>query len=560
MIKNVGGRKLITMSSLLNQKSIITVDDNTCIGCNACVRACPVKAISTKLKEGTKDEFVASVISQRCIQCGECVKVCEHNARGYIDDSEEFFKNLNDTPMHIIVAPSIQTAFKNWKSVLKWLQKLGHKIYDVSYGADICTWAHLQSISDGTQSKIISQPCPAIVSYIEKYQPDLIDSLSKVHSPASCLAVYLKTYQNIKEKIYLLSPCIAKKVEAEKYHTFDYNVTYNNLKKYISSHDIVFYSDDFEFDMIPGVLGKLYPRPGGLKDNLLAHNPNLVIRTAEGISAYERIKRYSSVDVTNRPDVLDCLNCRFGCCEGTASTGNDLTFIESTMDKIETDANADRGHFIFKDRIIKDFNKKLKYSDFYTSYNKETIEESTFTEEEIDAQFNKMLKTTPESRKIDCHACGYSSCTQMCEAILEKHNVKENCVYYMKNQLKADLKENEKLQEKLKTDFQKNSQDLNSLIEKFNKLDSDQNFGESGNTAKNLEYINKLISVLNSYKEEIKTNMPSDSNELSSMLDQILLILESIQTSLNNSHNNEIAFTDKWKEIKEIIDKANKSK
>ncbi len=541
------------MSSLLNQKSIITVDDNTCIGCNACVRACPVKAISTKLKEGTKDEFVASVISKRCIQCGECVKVCEHNARGYIDDSEEFFKNLNEKTMHIIVAPSIKTAFKNWKSVLKWLQKLGHKIYDVSYGADICTWAHLQSIADGTQSKIISQPCPAIVSFIEKYQPDLISSLSQVHSPASCLAVYLKTYQNINEKIYLLSPCIAKKVEAEKYHTFDYNVTYSKLKNYINTHDIVFYSDDFEFDLIPGVLGKLYPRPGGLRDNLLAHNSNLVIRTAEGIAAYERIKRYSSVDVTNRPDVLDCLNCRFGCCEGTASTGTDLSYIEATMDKIETDANADRGHFIFRDKIMKDFNKKLKYTDFYTSYTKESIEESTFTEEEIDEQFNKMLKTTPESRKIDCHACGYSSCTEMCEAILEKRNVKENCVYFMKNQLKADLKENEELHEKLKSDVKKSNENFKVVIEKLSSIDSIPNSDESG---KNLDYINKLINVLNNYKEEIKNGVPSDFNELTSMFDQILTILESIKTSVNTTHNNEITFSEKWKEIKELADKT----
>ena len=50
--------------------------------------------------------------------------------------------------------------------------------------------------------------------------------------------------------------------------------------------------------------------------------------------------------------------------------------------------------------------------------------------------------------------------------------------------------------------------------------------------------------------------MPSDSTELSAMFDQILTILESIKSSMNNSHNKETAFSDKWKEIKELTEKA----
>ena len=42
---------------------IITVDESRCVGCNACVRVCPVHANVTRLKYVTRDEFVTGIDS-----------------------------------------------------------------------------------------------------------------------------------------------------------------------------------------------------------------------------------------------------------------------------------------------------------------------------------------------------------------------------------------------------------------------------------------------------------------------------------------------------------------
>lgn len=47
----------------------------------------------------------------------------------------------------------------------------------------------------------ISQPCPAIVDYIEKYVPDLVPKIVPVHSPMMCAAIYAKKYMNISDKL-----------------------------------------------------------------------------------------------------------------------------------------------------------------------------------------------------------------------------------------------------------------------------------------------------------------------------------------------------------------------
>ena len=54
---------------------LIIVKPDKCVGCNACIRACPAPEANTaKMLDGGK--FVTSVNPERCVGCGECVKNC----------------------------------------------------------------------------------------------------------------------------------------------------------------------------------------------------------------------------------------------------------------------------------------------------------------------------------------------------------------------------------------------------------------------------------------------------------------------------------------------------
>lgn len=426
---------------------IITVDESRCIGCNACVRVCPVHANVTRLKEGTTDEFITGIDSEACINCGECVKVCMHHARGYKDNIDEFIETFESKkPMILIVAPAVRTSFPDgaWRVLLSWLKKNGNcTIYDVGYGADICTFMYNKYITENGGKKLVTQPCPAIVNYMQKYKPEKLQYLSPVLSPAGCLAVWLRKYRNESKPMFMLSPCIAKTSEAVREHAFDYNVTFRHLEKYVNKKGIRWEDRvQFEFNAVEGSIGRLYPMPGGLKENLTMLNQGLVIRNAEGPhSVYDRLERYFQTEDRQKPDVLDVLNCEYGCNHGTALPDEAATLmeIENTMDDIATRSIREtQGGFLGIGRFkrFKEFEKTLKLADFTTQYHNERVHTQNPTTEDYGRIFDSMHKFDVASQNVNCGACGYKTCRDMVCAIFRGMNVRENCVYYLKHSLK----------------------------------------------------------------------------------------------------------------------------
>ena len=159
--------------------SIIGLQEEKCVGCNACVRVCPAGDANIAHMDETGTLRI-KIDDERCIKCGACIKACSHQARYFIDDTDQFLRDLKaGKEIAMIAAPAIKISFDgNWRHVLQWLRNQGIKaIYDVSFGADICTWAHLRYLEKHPDAKVISQPCAAVVNYIEKHKPTLVPHL-----------------------------------------------------------------------------------------------------------------------------------------------------------------------------------------------------------------------------------------------------------------------------------------------------------------------------------------------------------------------------------------------
>ncbi len=464
--------------------------NDQCSGCNKCVRACPVLISNIATVQGK-----VSVDPEHCIACGACFDACAHNARDYYDDTKVFFDDLAaGKPISVIVAPAFLANYpREYKSVLGYLKQKGVRhIYSVSFGADITTWGYLKYITEHQFWGGISQPCPAIVSYVEKYVPELIPRLVPIHSPMMCMAVYARKYLRNDDKLAFLSPCIAKKLEITDENCggyVSYNVTFRKLMEHIGDgfQTAPEYLDELEYG-----LGSLYPMPGGLRENVEHFlGKERVVRQVEGESeAYHYLLEYVK-RIGNKqqlPFMVDILNCSKGCIYGTATelsrNTDDVLLTLSAMRSMNKKDMRKTSPFTSKNKSpwtsdisheerLQNFMEAfsgLNIQDFMRSYTNKNVTIKEPASSELNAIFNDMNKTDEASRTINCSACGYQSCTDMARAIYNGVNVRENCIHYVK-----ELAENEraKVQEvyAAQQEAQKDRDErLGQIIQQFTEL------------------------------------------------------------------------------------------
>lgn len=444
-----------------------------CIGCNKCIRACSCVGANISAIENGKNRI--EVDEKKCIACGACFDVCEHDARDFQDDTEQFFKDLKKgMKISVLLAPAFQANYPTqYESVLGGLKKAGvNHIVSVSFGADITTWGYLNYIKKYNFQGGISQPCPAVVGYIERYLPALLPRLFPVHSPMMCAAIYLKKYKGVSDRLAFISPCIAKKQEIDDPNQagyITYNVTFRHLMRYIREHGI---SGPACTDEIGYGLGSIYPKPGGLKENVRWFlGEDVMVRQMEGEKRmYHYLEQNKEKIAAGSVQYLflDALNCESGCIYGTAvepdrATGDDnlenLFAIQqkSVRGKRQTPAQRLR-------RLNRQFSK-LILEDFVRKYT-DRSKECAFNipkRAELNAIFEKMGKETQEERTINCSCCGYETCRDMAQAIYNGFNHRENCTYYIKKQVE---KEQEKTLEQAE-EIQRQKEELLKSVEEI---------------------------------------------------------------------------------------------
>lgn len=435
-------------------EALVYTNDN-CVGCNKCISACPVLTANRAVEEKGKNKII--VDGSQCISCGACFDACAHNARSYHDDTERFFEDLKKgEKISLLLAPAFLANYpREYATVLGGLKKLGvNRIISISFGADITTWGYVKYITEHNFTGGISQPCPAVVGYIEKYLPELLPSLMPVHSPMMCGAIYVKKYMKVPDKLAFISPCIAKKNEIDDPNCggyVSYNVTFDHLMKYVREHGI---SGPAVTDEIEYGLGSIYPMPGGLKENVYWFcGEDIFIRQIEGEKhAYEFLSDYKRRVLGNKelPFMVDALNCAKGCIYGPGveeeKAKSDDTLYE--LQKIrEASKKNDKRHAFSRSltpkqrlaRLNKQF-AQLDINDFIRRYTDKSsiVTAKKASPAELDEIFISMDKRTDAERSINCSACGYDTCKKMATAVHNGCNNIYNCIQFVKGEVEKE--------------------------------------------------------------------------------------------------------------------------
>ncbi len=478
------------MNELRNTEGMLIYTNEDCTGCNKCVRVCP-----TLVSNIAQDNQIL-VNPQSCVACGACIKACGHGARTFHDDTDSFFADLKSgKKISVIIAPAFLANYPGeYKRVLGYLKSLGVRhIYSVSFGADITTWGYLKYITEHNFVGGISQPCPAVVDYVEKYIPELIPRMMPVQSPMMCMAIYIKKYLKITDDLAFISPCVAKKNEitdANNKGYVKYNVTFLKLMQYIKGaySSCPEYTDELEYGM-----GSLYPMPGGLRENVEHFlGKGQVIRQVEGEQeAYRYLEEYLK-RVNNKaelPFMVDILNCSKGCIYGPAAdpdkNTDDVLLTLSRMRDIDKGEIKKRGPLKKKNKnpwteqipqsqrlknLMEAFSG-LNLSDFMRKYDSsKTVQVKEPSKDQLNQVYLSMNKDTQKKQVINCSACGYETCKDMARAVFNGVNAKENCIHYIKELAELERQNLERVNEQQKLESENKENRIGAIKGQFTTL------------------------------------------------------------------------------------------
>ena len=448
-------------------RSVISVDKEKCVNCQRCIAVCPVKMCNN----GSGD-YVA-FDEKLCIGCGSCIEACTHGARKGIDDAELFFDSLKKGEKIVaIVAPAAIVSFRGKDLELNgFLKSLGvEAVFDVSFGAELTTKSYVEYIKNKNPDCVISQPCPALVSFIETYRPELIKYLAPADSPMLHCAKMIKEFYTkyTGYKIAAISPCYAKRREFDETGICDYNVTMRSIQSYMEEKNIRL--DSFpkvEYENPAAERGVLYSTPGGLMRTAERFVPSISEKTRKiegNPKVFHYLAKFSEANKNKKPcfTLIDCLNCENGCNEGAGTTnkGMHLDEMESFVENRMHDRRSyweKKGHS--KKSALKKLNKAI--DEFWKPglYDRTYVDRSAYfhqkikepSQEEIQKIYKDMHKKT-KADILNCGACGYEDCEQMAVAIYNGLNRPENCTHYT-NILKDIM--NEQHQEEVKQSVRK---------------------------------------------------------------------------------------------------------
>jgi ferredoxin len=421
---------------------LVTLDKEKCTVCYACVRSCPVKAIHVHAA-GSSPELN----NNRCIGCGDCIMVCGPKAISYrssIETTRTLFES--GEVLTAILSPSISAEFddiSDYRKLVTMIKALGiEHVHEVSFAVDMLAYKYLSLLNDFKGRYYISSIDPIVVSYIEKYRPNLISNLAPLVSPMIALAKVVRVIHGADTRVIYIGPEIATKDEALKFDDdgrVDAVITFDELRRLFKEYNID--ESNLEYSNIDGPLsykGSLYPLRNGF---------------AQAADMDENLLTASMFSVDGKKEMMDAI---------TEFENNIATiqrhFCISFGNGLDGPGLTKRGNRFYKEyQVIRYANKRLQnffrvewYDDLQRYLTLDLARTFTTDDQRLPVPSKERITEIlaeigiSENDSMGCLQCGYASCNDFAIDLANGLTVPEMCISYA---MKSSTQHEESLHE-----------------------------------------------------------------------------------------------------------------
>lgn len=404
--------------------NIIQFKEANCKNCYKCIRNCDLKAIKFSDEQAT-------VLDEKCIICGKCTLVCPQNAKQIESDIPQVKAFLKGNSKVIVsLAPSYIAAFPgvSFAAVSQAIKKLGFtKVEETAIGATQVSKEYTKLLKEKKMKNIITTCCPTTIMLIEKYYPELVDSLAPVVSPATAHAKMLKDIYGNRVKVVFIGPCISKKYEAKSGNSINATLMFDELKEWLKEENITIDENDTEPSEMHNTVSRLYPVPGGIINTIPADKR----KNYKSISVDGLDRCISILDSIKENDIkgyfIEMSACAGSCVEGPGLATSKTPFLLS------------------KDMLLSNVRKKTVTSqpitenvnvDFSAAYLSSPVKDIIPDEKVIKNILIKLGKTTEESM-LNCGTCGYSTCRDKAIAVFQGKADLKMCLPHLREKAES---------------------------------------------------------------------------------------------------------------------------
>ncbi|MBM7624566.1 4Fe-4S dicluster domain-containing protein [Sporohalobacter salinus] len=330
------------------------IDQEKCIECGLCKKACPYNAIvesnrpcvlaceTDAIKADNNRQ--ADIDYEHCVSCGNCIQACPFGAITYKAQLIQVIEMLKTKETIAVLAPSFVGQFGlevTSAQIKKGLKKLNFdQIREVALGADIVAIEEAKEVADKVpdeQDYLTTSCCPAFLTLIKQEYPELLTNVSTTVSPMVAIAKVLKA-ENPEAKLVFIGPCLAKKGEALGQEEIDAVLTFEELGSLFvgAGINLVDIETNNEFEEASD-FGRTFARSGGLvkavSGSLDQLDSEIEINTikAEGIA--ECIKTLKLAKANQYENYfIEGMGCSGGCVGGYGTLMNSDIITEQVND------------------------------------------------------------------------------------------------------------------------------------------------------------------------------------------------------------------------------------
>ncbi len=387
--------------------AILETHGGHCRDCYKCIRYCPLKAIHFS-------DDQALIMQEQCIHDGLCSNVCPQGAKEIVPQYHTLQQWI-DEGRHVVVlmSPAYLGLRDDPHLIISSLRALGVQRIEETAWAVPAVSAQYWQASNGNPSLLSS--CPALVRLVEVHYPKLTPHLVPTASPMTVHARSAR--QRFPEaRIVYVGPCTAKKWERQQsWGDTDLVLTFQEVYRGLRNNGISLGSQrPVAPDISGSATARQFPLVNGWEKTWSGDD---IQGKTWAISGFQECIDFLESMQAGRiqGQWANLMICPGGCLGGPGWNDYDKVFVRQSrlMDRIFSHQGGERPDWIPVDHT--------------RSFAPAELERQTPSEQDIQDVLRSSGKSSLRDQ-IDCGACGYDSCRELAEAVLQGKAQLDMCI------------------------------------------------------------------------------------------------------------------------------------